>query len=185
MPNSNVRPSTLKLAKMALMLAVVVACGYVAFPILPPPASYLLFELQDIPILIAGLVFGSISGFTIGVVAIILRAFLLPLPGDFFGVIMHIIAIGSFVLITSAIYHKFKTKKWGVASLIIGGLCMTAAIIPANIIVTPLFMPFLTAEDVFAMILPVLLPFNLLKVAINTVVVFLLYKRLSPFLHKW
>ena len=185
MPNSNVKPRTLKLAKMALMLAVVVACGYVAFPILPPPASYLLFELQDIPILIAGLVFGPLGGFAIGAVAIVLRAFILPLPGDYYGVIMHIIAIGTYVLVASAIYHRFKTRKWGLVSLIIGGLCMTAAMMPANIIVTPLFLPMVTVDMVYAMLLPVLLPFNLLKMAINTAVVFLLYKRLSPFLHKW
>ena len=183
MPNSNVKSNTLKLAKMGLMLAVTIVCGYVAFPILPF-ASFLLFELQDIPILIAGLVFGPVRGFVIGVVAIVLRAFLLPLPGDYYGVIMHIIAIGVYVLVAAAIYHKFKTKKWGLISLIIGGLCMTAAMMPANIVVTPIFMG-VPVEAVYGMLLPILLPFNLLKMAINTVVVFFLYKRLSPFLHKW
>ena len=183
MPNFNIKSRTLKLAKMGLMLAITIACGYVAFPVLPL-APYLLFELQDIPILISGLVFGPIGGLAIGVVAIILRAFLLPLPGDFYGVIMHIIAIGVFVLVTSAIYHKFKTKKWGLLSLIIGGTCMTLAMIPANIIVTPLFMG-VPVDVVYAMIVPILIPFNLIKVGINTFVVFVLYKRLSPFLHKW
>jgi riboflavin transporter FmnP len=204
MTNLNVKSRTIKIAKMGLMLAVTVVCGYVTFPILYM-APYLLFELQDIPILIAGLVFGPISGFVIGVAAIILRSFMLPLPGDYYGVTMHIIAIGVYVLVTCAIYHKLKTKEWGPASLsigickmqvqllppfsglfslVVGGLCMTAAMMPSNIIITPLFMG-APVEAVYAMLLPVLLPFNLLKMVINTVVVFLLYKRLSPFLHKW
>ena len=74
--------------------------------------------------------------------------------------------------------------KWGLISLIVGGLCATVAMIPANLIVTPLFLNAST-EQVIGMILPVLLPFNLLKMVINTVIVYLLYKRLSPFLHKW
>jgi riboflavin transporter FmnP len=97
---------------------------------------------------------------------------------------MHVIAIGVFVLVSSAIYHRFKTRKWGLISLIIGGICMTAAMLPANIIITPIFMG-VPVEAVYGMIVPILLPFNLLKMAINTVAVFLLYKRLSPFLHKW
>ena len=97
---------------------------------------------------------------------------------------MNIIAAGVLVLVAAAIYQKHKTRKGGLLALIIGGLCATAAMIPANLIFTPLFMG-APIEAVQAMLLPAIIPFNLLKMVINTVVVFLLYKRLSPFLHKW
>ena len=206
MPNTNVKPSTLKLAKMALMVAVSVLCSFVHFPILPA-APFLEFEVSDIPILIAGFVFGPIRGLVIGVVSILLRALILSPPSGAYGLLMHVIAIGVFVLVSSGVYHKWQSTKLkeftlilgysvvekralldiplvGLLSLIIGGLCMTLAMIPANIIVTPLFM-LANVESVYAMIVPIFIPFNLLKMAINTVVVFLLYKRLSPFLHKW
>jgi len=195
------------LAKMALMVAVTFICLFIRFPILPPPASFLLFEVSDIPILIAGLVFGPIIGLGIGVVAILLHGFLIVMPSGPYGVIMHIIAIGTYVLVSGFIYKKFKEKKWGficpshpetvcvvyqqykakqwgLFSLIIGGLAMTAVMMPANLIVTPIFLG-APVEAVQALILPAILPFNLLKAAFNTVIVFLLYKRLSPFLHKW
>ena len=181
--NSNVKPRTIKLAKMALMVAITVICTFVHFPILPA-APFLEFEVSDIPILISGFVFGPVSGLVIGVVSILLRALIMSPPSGPYGLIMHIIAIGVFVLVAGAIYKKFKTRKWGLFALIIGGLCMTAIMIPANLLITPLFLG-LPVDVVQAMILPILLPFNLLKMAINTAVVFLLYKRLSPFLHKW
>ena len=206
MPNTNVNSRTLKLTKMALMVAVTFVCLFMRFPIFPP-ASFLLFEVSDIPILIAGFVFGPIIGFGIGVVAILLHAFLIVMPSGAYGVIMHIIAVGTYVLVSGLIYNIFKgktwvfvcpahpetvcevyqknkAKQWGLLALIIGGLCMTAIMIPANLIVTPQFMG-APLEAVKAMILPIILPFNLLKMALNTVVVFILYKRISPFLHKW
>ena len=183
MSDLNVKSRTLMLAKMALMVAITVICTFVHFPILPM-APFLEFEVSDIPILISGFVFGPIQGLVIGIVSILLRALIMSPPSGPYGLLMHIIAIGVFVFVASAIYKKFKTRKWGLLSLIIGGLCMTAVMIPANLIITPLFLG-MPVGVIQAMILPILLPFNLLKMAINTAVVFLLYKRLSPFLHKW
>ena len=147
-------------------------------------APFLEFEVSDIPILIAGFVFGPLPGLVIGFVSILLHDLMMGPSSGPYGMIMHMIAIGVFVLVAGAIYKKFKTRKWGLFALIIGGLLMAAAMIPANLIVTPVFMG-VPIDAVQAMILPILLPFNLLKMAINTAVVFLLYKRLSPFLHKW
>ena len=183
MTDLNVKSRTLMLAKMALMVAISFICTFIHFPILPM-APFLEFEVSDIPILIAGFAFGPLPGFVIGVVSIMLRALILSPPSGPYGLLMHVIAISVFVVIASLIYKRFKTKKWGLFSLIIGGLCMTAVMIPANLLITPHFMG-VPLPVVQAMILPVLLPFNLLKAAINTAVVFLLYKRLSPFLHKW
>ena len=183
MSDLNVKSRTLMLAKMALMTAVSVICSFIHFPILPA-AAFLEFEVSDIPILIAGLVFGPLAGLVIGGISILLHDLMMGPSSGPYGMIMHIIAVGVFVLISSAIYKKFKTKKWGLFSLIIGGLCMAAIMIPANLLITPQFMGVPVAA-VQGMILPILLPFNLLKAAINTAVVFFLYKRLSPFLHKW
>ena len=183
MPNTNVNSRTLKLAKMALMVAVAVIFSFIHFPILPA-APFLEFEVSDIPILIAGFVFGPIPGLVIGIVSILLHDIMMGPSSGPYGMIMHMIAVAAFVLVSGFLYTKFKTRKGGLVALIIGGLCMAAVMIPANLIVTPHFMG-VPLEAVQAMILPILLPFNLLKMAINTAIVFILYKRISPFLHKW
>ena len=188
MSNLNVKPSTLKLTKMALMVAVTTVILLLPWPIgrfpLLPGATFLEYEVSDITILISGFAFGPLPGLVIALVSIMIRALVAMPPAGPYGVIMHVIAISVFVLVASFIYQKFKTKKWGLFALIIGGLCMTAAMIPANLLITPHFMG-VPVEVVKGMIVPILIPFNLLKVFINTVIVFLLYKLLSPFLHKW
>lgn len=52
----------------------------------------------------------------------------------------------------------------------------------ANMIVTPLFMGLPLAAVMELM--PFILLFNLVKAGINSAVTFVLYKRISPFLHK-
>jgi riboflavin transporter FmnP len=204
--NLNIKSRTLKLAKMALMIAVAVICSFGRFPILPS-APFLQYEVSDIPLIIAGFAFGPLAGMVIVAITIVISVFL-PIPGAFvpYGPIMHFIAVGVVVFISSSLYHKMKKTEeksatWripnicesqikflpgfsGLFSLIVSGLAMTAVMIPANLLITPHFMG-VPVEVVVGMILPAILPFNLLKAAINIVVVFILYKRLSPFLHKW
>ena len=182
MPNNNIRTSTLNLAKMALMTAVAVICTFIHFPLLPT-ATYMEFELASIPILIAGFVFGPIRGLVIAVASILIRALITGPPSGPQGLIMNLIATGVLVFVAASIYQKSMTKKSGLFALIIGGLAATAALIPANLIVTPFFLK-IPIEAVVGMLLPIIIPFNLIKVAINTSVVFLIYKRLSPFLRK-
>ncbi|MDR3364574.1 MAG: ECF transporter S component [Clostridiales Family XIII bacterium] len=186
MSNANINSRTQKLAKMGLMTGIAVIFSFIHFPILPA-APFLEFEVSDIPIIIAAFAFGPLPGLVIGVASILLHDLMMGPASGPYGMIMHIIAIGVFVLVAGGIYEKakgFQSKKWGLAALIIGGLCMAGAMIPANLLITPHFMV-TSVEFVKAMVLPVILPFNLLKMAINTAVVFVLYKRLSPFLHKW
>ena len=55
----------------------------------------------------------------------------------------------------------------------------------ANHFITPLFMG-APQEVVDAMLLPVILPFNLIKAGINSVVTFLVYKLISKYIiHAW
>ena len=52
----------------------------------------------------------------------------------------------------------------------------------ANMVITPLFMG-VPASAVWSL-MPFIVGFNLIKAGINSLVTFLLYKRISPFLHK-
>ena len=52
-----------------------------------------------------------------------------------------------------------------------------------NLIITPIYLG-VPVEAVIGMILPILLPFNLLKAGINALITFLVYKPIARFLHK-
>ena len=100
-----------------------------------------------------------------------------------YGILMHVIATGTYVLVAGNIYKANKTKKQAILALVCGTLAMAAVMIPANLFITPIFMGAPRAA-VAAMLPTAIIPFNLLKAGINSVVTFLLYKRVSPLLHK-
>ena len=62
--------------------------------------------------------------------------------------------------------------------MVVGAVIALAACIGGNIVVTPLYTAVSTA-DVIAMIVPILLPFNALKIVINCVVTALIQKPIS------
>ncbi|MDI9493729.1 MAG: ECF transporter S component [Bacillota bacterium] len=170
---------TNRLTKMAMLAAISVAL-MLLLRIPFPPAPFLVYDPADVPILISSFAFGPMSGILITVVVSFIQAF--ALSGDgIIGFFMHVMATGSFVLVAGLMYKFNKTKKRAVAALVAGSLAMSAIMVGWNIIVTPIYMG-VPREAVLAMILPVILPFNLLKAAVNSVVIFLIYKPIGRFL---
>ena len=80
------------------------------------------------------------------------------------------------------IYRRHKTKKRAVIGLAAGSLAMVVVMFFANMVITPLFtgMPLAAVME----LMPFILLFNAVKAGINSIVTFLLYKRISPFLHR-
>ena len=74
-----------------------------------------------------------------------------------------------------------KTKKGAAIALVVGVITMTLAMVLMNLILTPLFMG-APIEAVIAMLVPIIIPFNLLKYSINCLITFLLYKSISHIL---
>ena len=64
-----------------------------------------------------------------------------------------------------------------------GSVCALAVALLGNLIITPLYANMSVAQ-VATMILPILLPFNLLKLAIHGIVTFLIYKPISMLVHR-
>lgn len=165
---------THRLVHMAILAAISVLLVLVSFPIFPA-ASFLEYDLADIPVLLGALTMGPVAGLMILFVAAFIQAFFFGGNG-IIGLIMHFVASGALVVVASLIYRRFGENNISlITGLILGGLCMTAIVIPFNL----LFIPILTGVDVAVvkgMILPVLLPFNLLKAGLNAVLFFLLFK---------
>ncbi len=173
--------NTTKLVKMGMLSAIsLVLVLLIRIPF--PPAPFLVYDPADIPILISGFAFGPLAGLMIAGVVSFLQAF--ALGGDgILGFLMHIIATGSFVIVSGLIYKKSHTRKGAVIALVLGSLVSIGFMIGWNLIITPIYMG-VPRVAVIAMIIPVLLPFNLLKCVVNSLVTFILYKRISGYLHK-
>ena len=70
-----------------------------------------------------------------------------------------------------------------VGGLALGSVAMVAVMLLWNYLITPLYMG-VSREDIVGMLLPVFLPFNLLKAGLNSALILILYKPFFSFLHK-
>ena len=89
--------------------------------------------------------------------------------------VMAMLATFSLVMPASLIYQKHTTMKGAIAGMVVGAVVSVLCCIVGNLIVTPIYAG-MTTEQVAALIVPALLPFNAAKVLINCVVCGLIYK---------
>ena len=181
------------IARLAMMTAVsVVLLLIVRIPF--PPAPFLVYDPADVPIYITAFAFGPAAGLLVTLVVCLIQAFLLGGDG-LYGFLMHFVATGIVAVVIGLMYSKCKTRKRAVTALVVGVIVATAvkalvvgvilAVIvmcAMNLIVTPVYMG-APREAVIAMLPTAIIPFNLLKAGLNSILTFILYKRVSGFLH--
>lgn len=177
MRNEKVR----KLVVMAVLIAVSVVLIYVIHVPLIPAVPFLEYDPADIPILIGAMAYGPVAGLILTVIASVIQGITVSAASGPWGILMHIIATGVLVVVASTIYKFRRTRGGAIVGLVCGTLAMGAVMIPANHFITPVWMG-APVEVVDGLILPGILPFNLLKAGINSVVTFLVYKVISRYI---
>ena len=176
--------NTTRLAKMGMLVAIaIVLVSIIHIPIIPA-VPFLEYDPADIPILLGTFAFGPIWGLVLTIVTSVLQGLTVSAQSGVYGILMHIIATGVFSLVSGLIYRykKVKTKKHAIIGLLLGSISMVLVMIPANLLITPYFLS--TTKEVVVALLPGIILFNAIKAGINSVVTFLVYKKVSPFLHK-
>lgn len=174
--------TTVRLAKMAMLIAVsIVLVALIHFPIFPAVA-FLEYDPADIPILIGTFAFGPVAGVLLTIVTAIIQGTTVSAASGVYGILMHIIATSALVITAGLIYKYNKTRKGAVIALICGVIAMTVVMIGANMVITPIFMG--VPASVVWSLMPFIAGFNAIKAGINGLVTFLVYKRISGFLHK-
>lgn len=176
--------STKKLTTLSVLTAFsIVLMLIIRFPIFPA-APYLEYEPMDIPILIAGFAYGPVAGLAVTLVSSVLQGLTVSSAvGGWFGVLMHFIATGTFVTTASLIYRKNHSMKGAIVGLIAGTIAMAAIMVPVNLVLTPIFYG-TPVEVIKPLLLPVIVPFNLIKAGINAIVAFFIYKPLRKYVIK-
>lgn len=169
------------MAKMSMLVALAIAMVYlIHFPIFPA-VPFLEYDPADISILIGTFAFGAPAGLLLTVIASVIQGLTVSAASGPYGIIMHILATGALTLTAGTIYGRHKTKKNAAAALTAGTAVMAVVMVIANLIITPLFMG--VTRDVVWNLMPFIVGFNVVKAGINSLVTFVLYKRLSAFLH--
>lgn len=186
--------STMTKVAMLSVIAFVLMQLELLIPIFP---AFLKIDVSDLPALIGAFALGPFAGVAIEAVKNILH--LLQTTTGGVGELANFV-IGSAIIVPAAlIYKKNKSKKSAIIGLAIGTVAMAITGALANYFV---LIPFYTAfmpidaivgmgtavnhniNSVWDLVLLGILPFNLFKGAVLSVLTLILYKHLSPILHK-
>ena len=171
MKNNKITPQYIAVIAMFTALAFV---SVIVAKVIPNVAGFLSYEPKDALIVIAGFMFGPISSVLVSVLVSFIEMITISSTGPY-GFLMNVIATCAFVLPPTILYQKSRTKKSAVIGLTIGVICMVISMLLWNYIITPLYMK-VDRSVVVGMLIPVFLPFNLIKGGINAGITLLLYK---------
>ena len=156
------------------------------FP-LPLFPNFLFVDFSDIPALIAALIFGPIAGILV----------------EFFKNVLNYLATGSqtgipvghianflagivFVLPTYYVYNKLKTKKGMTLALVVGTVTMAVVMSILNyIIILPAYTVLMGFPDMRNLVVPAILPFNILKGIMMSFIFMLLFIRMQSWINKF
>lgn len=169
--------NTRKLVRVSLLCAIsVVLVYFIHFPLIPS-APFLEYDPADISLILIGLSYGTGWGLAATVVVSVIQGITVSAASGWIGIVMHIISTGTFVLTVSLI--NSKTNKSAI-SLLFGTLAMTLVMIPVNLVFTGIFMH-AGVMTVVKMLIPAIIPFNLLKAGINAVIAGILFNRTAKY----
>jgi len=144
-------------------------------------AEFLTYDPKDVIIIIGGFLYGPLAVVPIIVVVSLIE---MTISGTaHWGLIMNISSSAAFVIPAVLIYRRWRNLPSAVIGLIIGAISVTGVMILLNYLIVPLYTGAPRAF-VVTMLAPVILPFNLVKSALNAAIVMMLYKSVSMALTK-
>lgn len=173
-----------KITTVAMLVAIAYAVMYVGrIPIVPEPFSFLKYDPSDIVVTLGGFIWGPLVSFIVSPVVAFIEMITASGTGPI-GFLMNVIQTLSFAGTATLIYKKKRTLGGAVLSLLAATVLTTVVMILWNYLITPLYTPYMTREQIKGYLVPIFLPFNLLKSAINASLTFLLYKPVVSALSK-
>ncbi|HNZ77738.1 MAG TPA: ECF transporter S component [Bacilli bacterium] len=196
------RKKVLAITKIGIFAGLSTVLYFIRFP-LPMFPSFLEIQFSVLPAIIGGFTMGPVGG-----ILIVVIKFLMSLPfsktayvGDFADLLIG----AATVLVTSMVYQKYKSKKGGLVALLLGSLTWIVTGVLANyFILVPAYLKLFFNNDLegflqlcrvvikdinadnymIKYILYAVIPFNALIAFVVSTITFLVYKKISNFLHK-
>ena len=194
--NRSAQPLSHKITVTALLSAIAFILQYIELPVFFMP-GFIKFDFSDLPALLAAFSLGPVYGV---VTELIKNLVHLPVSKSaMIGELSNFILGAAFVFTAGLIYKKDRTRKGALLGSIIGAAVMAVVSLPINYyIVYPIYENFMPLENIigaYQAILPRVktlwqcllvfnVPFTLLKGLVDVLITFLIYKKLSPILHK-
>lgn len=157
----------------------------IQFP-LPLFPNFLFVDFSDIPALIATLIFGPIAGILVEFFKNVLNYIQ---TGSFTGIpVGHIANFAAgivFILPTYFVYNKLKTRKGMTLALIAGTAIMAVMMSLLNyFFILPAYTVLMGFPDMRNLVVPAILPFNLIKGVMMSSIFMLLFIRMQAWINK-
>ncbi|MBR1483675.1 MAG: ECF transporter S component [Ruminococcus sp.] len=168
------------LACMAMLTALAVVADI--FLRIPNIGGFLTYEPKDVILTIGAFIFGPVPGLIMSLVVCLVEMLTVSTTGPI-GLLMNFLASGVFVGVSSVIYFRKKTMSRAIIGLVAGSVSLVAVMLLWNYIMTPIYMG-VPREAVLDLFVPLLIPFNAIKAALNAALVLLLYKGVVTALRK-
>ena len=167
-----------RLVKLGMLTALSIILVYaIHFPIFPS-ASFLEYDMADVPILIGTFLYGPWWGLALTGLVSLLQWLLVSPQSLWVGAVMHFCATGAYVVAAGLIYQKGRSRTGALIGMAVGSVLQTLMMIPMNLIFTVHFFG-VPKETVLALLPTAIIPFNAIKTVANSLLTFLLYKRVS------
>ena len=147
-----------------------------------PMVLFLKYDPKDVIILIAGFIYGPLSAITISFLVSLVEMVTISDTGVI-GFIMNVLSTLAFVIPATYLYEKDRSFKSAGLGMFIGIILMTGIMLLWNYLLTPLFMG-IPRSEVVKLLIPAILPFNLVKGSINAALSIFLYKPIVGALRK-
>lgn len=190
-----------KLTTVALFGTISFVLMYFSFsvPFISPFAE---FDISALPELIGGFILGPLGAIEIISIKLLLKLALKGTSSMLTGEIQNFILSVAYVLPASLYYHRNKTKKGAVISLIIGSLLSVAVSVLTNLyLIFPAYMKLygMNWESIIGICTKVnpwikniptfvafsVIPFNIVSRTVTSILTMLIYKKISNFMHHY
>ena len=169
--------------KKLVTLAMLSAIAYlVMFMFRIPIVLFLKYDPKDTIIAIAGFLYGPLSAVCVSAVVSAVEMFTTSETG-WIGFVMNMLSTCAFVCPAAFLYSRRRTIRRAAVGLGLGVVLVTIAMALWNYIMTPIYMGY-PREAVAELLVPVFIPFNLLKAGLNTALTLLLYKPVNTALRR-
>jgi len=123
---------------------------------------------------LSGLTLGPLAAASAAVTVALVEMFTLSDTG-ILGFLMNVLSSCSFACTAAFVYQKKRNAPGAAAGLLCGWACMVLLMLLWNYLIAPIYMG-LPREEIAKLLLPVFLPFNLVKGGINAAITFLVHK---------
>lgn len=158
---------------------------YLGIPLFPS-ASFLKYDAGDVPVILMAFAAGPAAGVTVAALKCLLFLVLQGGVEAYVGAPLSFAWGAVFAWTAGTIYRRQKTRRQAIGALLVGSLMASASLVGLNAWILPWYLALVTQGPPRpvppSLLLGVILPFNLLKGALSSLLCFAIYKRLSPLL---